>query len=87
MKKLVEVDFAKNITIQCNRNFTSNVRIVKYVRYELSKKKLVRSLIGQHYDVKMAEFMASKIKEVDIKDVSGWKQRRRIHLHITELYP
>ena len=87
MKKLIEIDFANSIAIKCDRSFTSNVKIIKYVRHNLSKKKLVRSLIAQHYDVKLAEFIASKIKEANIKDISGWKQRHRIRLHITELYP
>ena len=86
MKKFIEIKDVNFVTLRTGRNFTSEIRMMKYIHNELSQKRLIRSLLAQSYPVDIAKNIAKRIKEADAKDLSGAKRKGRIKLYLTLLF-
>lgn len=86
MKKSVEVSHLHFVTVRTNRNFTSEARMILFIHNELSTKKIVRSLLAQHFSVWATKQIALRIKESTAKDLSGSKCKKVIKLYFPDLY-
>ncbi len=86
MKKFVEVSHENFVALNTGRNFTSEIRMIKFIHNELSKKKLIRSLLAQQFNVERARCIAERIKGATTKELSGSKSKGKIKLYFTLLY-
>ena len=86
MKKFIEIEHVNFVTLRTGRNFTSGNRMLLFIHNELSQKRLIRSLIAQSYPVDRAKSIAKRIKEANVKDLSGDVRKGKIKLYITLLF-